>query len=659
MEQAVWQIVSSSIVVLFVLIALPLFLRVSGAVRYIPNDRLGVLEKMWSLTGSVAGGLIALDGQAGYQPDTVRGGFHFFVPFQYRIHRVPLVTIPQGQIGYVYARDGSALPPTQTLAGNATEHNFENAREFLRTGGQKGPQRKILREGTYAINLAQFIVLTKERRFGLDLEVNDGALFEAMADVIAQRDGFSVVVIKDADDKIGVVTVHDGPSLPQGELIAPAVGNDASRPDLYHNNFQDPEKFLRAGGCRGRQYQVLVDGTYYINRLFATVELIGKTVVDLGTVGVVVSYTGKSGADMSGEDYRHGELVEPGTRGVWNRPLLPGKYAFNTYAGKIVTVPTTNFVLKWSKESTGPHKLDENLSEVVLITKDAFEPTLPLSVVVHIDYMKAPLVVQRFGDIKKLVEQTLDPMVSAYFKNIGQTKTLIQLLQERSEIQERSGNEMRAKFSGYNLELQEVLIGTPRADREQGGGIEQILTQLRNRQIAVEQVETYKLQESAAVQERTLREKQAKAEQQATITTSELSIQVRENEGKAKLALARQEAENIQVTAKATADRTRVEGQGEADRIKAVGFADADRVRAVGLAQAEATAKQVEAYGGPQYQLNSQVLMRLAQAIENGKLPLVPQIVVGGGHADGVSGNLVEAMLAMLLADRGAMARVG
>ena len=53
----------------------------------------------------------------------------------------------------------------------------------------------------------------------------------------------------------------------------------------------------------------------------------------------------------------------------------------------------------------------------------------------HIDYKKAPLVIQRFGDVKKLVEQTLDPMVSAYFKNIGQTKTLIELLQERSDIQ--------------------------------------------------------------------------------------------------------------------------------------------------------------------------------------------------------------------------------
>ena len=82
---------------------------------------------------------------------------------------------------------------------------------------------------------------------------------------------------------------------------------------------------------------------------------------------------------------------------------------------------------------------DENLAEVSLITKDAFEPSLPLSVVVHIDYRKAPLVVQRFGDIKRLVEQTLDPMVSAYFKNIAQTRTLIQLLQDRSAIQQSRG----------------------------------------------------------------------------------------------------------------------------------------------------------------------------------------------------------------------------
>ena len=170
-------------------------------------------------------------------------------------------------------------------------------------------------------------------------------------------------------------------------------------------------------------------------------------------MGVVVSYTGGVGEDLSGKDYSHGEMVSEGKRGVWNTPLLPGKYAFNTYAGKVVPVPTTNFILKWIKNAVGSHGFDENLAEVSLITKDAFEPLLPLSVVVHIDYRKAPLVIQRFGDIKKLVEQTLDPMVSAYFKNVGQTRTLIELIQERNEIQKMASEQMKEKFARYNLEL--------------------------------------------------------------------------------------------------------------------------------------------------------------------------------------------------------------
>src|SRR5215471_7511561 len=628
--------VAFALVVTVVVAALVLVF-LSGSIIYIPNSRIGALEKLWSVDGSIREGFIACSGEAGFQPEVLCGGYHFFLPFQYRVHRAPLVTIPQGQIGYVFARDGVALAPTQTLASNIRANDFEDVRGFLTGGGQKGPQRKILREGTYALNLAQFVVLTSERTYAISMAPSEAELFREMSAVIAQRQGFQPVVIKDADDAIGIVTIHDGPALREGEIIAPSVGNEAGGPD-FHNNFQDPEAFLRAGGFRGRQHQVLVDGSYYLNRLFAT-------------IGVVVSYTGERGVDLSGAEYRHGEAVEPGFRGVWSKPLLPGKYAFNTYAGKIIAVPTTNFVLKWTKEATGPHRFDENLSEVSLITKDAFEPLLPLSVVVHIDYMKAPLVVQRFGDVKRLVEQTLDPMVSAYFKNIGQTKTLIQLLQERSEIQSMASDQMRTKFAAYSLELQEVLIGTPRAAPGQSG-IEQILIQLRERQIAVEKVETYKLQEAAAIQERTLREKEAMAQQQAQITASALAIQVKENEGKAQRAQTRQQAESIQVTAKANAERARLEGQGEADRIRAVGLADADKIRAIGLAQAEATDKQVQAYGGPQYQLNSQVLMRFAEAIEHAKLPLVPNIMVGGGDRNGAGGGLVEMMLAMLVAEK-------
>src|SRR5215510_7701034 len=102
----------------------------SGVVRYIPNTRVGVVEKLWSASGSVKHGLIALRGEAGFQPDTLRGGFHFFFPFQYRVHSVPLVTISQGKIGYVFARDGQVLAPSQTLASNERASNFEDVRGF-------------------------------------------------------------------------------------------------------------------------------------------------------------------------------------------------------------------------------------------------------------------------------------------------------------------------------------------------------------------------------------------------------------------------------------------------------------------------------------------------------------------------------------------------
>ena len=599
-------------------------------VRYIPNDKVGVVEKRWSAKGSLKSGIIALEGEAGYQPDLLRGGVHFLNRLQYAIHTVPLVTIPQGRIGYVFARDGRPLDAKETLASNTHAGDFQSVRGFLAAGGQRGPQRKILREGAYAINVAQFVVIAEDRVYHLAVDAQEDALFRRMSEMIAARQGFTAIVIKGTDDQVGIVTVHDGPSLPQGEIIAPTREG--------HDSFQDPDAFLSVGGLRGRQLEVLVEGTYYLNRLFATVELVPKTVIDVGNVGVVVSYTGELGLDLSGVDYKHGELAKKGGRGVWNDPLLPGKYAFNTCAGKVEKVPTTNIILKWLKSETGAHRLDENLSEISLITKDAFEPSLPLSVVVHIDYRKAPLVVQRFGDIKRLVEQTLDPMVAAYFKNVGQTRTLIELIQDRARIQDIAREEMREKFSHYNLELEEVLIGTPASS---GGGshIETLLAQLRARQIAAEQVETYVRQQHAAEQERTYREAEARAKQQGRLTESEVAIVVESNQGKAEYQRAVQQAEQIRVLANAEADRTR-----------SLASADAERAVKVGLAEAQAIEAQVSAYGGPKFQLTEKVMTRFAQAIETAHVDVVPRVVVGGS---GTSGHgLIENLMGVMLAEK-------
>jgi uncharacterized membrane protein YqiK len=98
-------------------------------VRYIPNDRVGVVEKLWSNTGSLPEGeIIALHGKAGYQADILRGGLHFGLwRSQYAVHKSPLITTKQGKIGYVFSRGGDQLMPSQTLGRVVECNNFVKA----------------------------------------------------------------------------------------------------------------------------------------------------------------------------------------------------------------------------------------------------------------------------------------------------------------------------------------------------------------------------------------------------------------------------------------------------------------------------------------------------------------------------------------------------
>ena len=81
-------------IILLAVVGLVLLYAFAGA-RLVPNDRVAIVERRFG-NGSVGKVLIALDGEAGYAPDLLRGGFHWLTPFMYRIHVVPLVTIPQG-----------------------------------------------------------------------------------------------------------------------------------------------------------------------------------------------------------------------------------------------------------------------------------------------------------------------------------------------------------------------------------------------------------------------------------------------------------------------------------------------------------------------------------------------------------------------------------
>jgi len=327
---------------------------------------------------------------------------------------------------------------------------------------------------------------------------------------------------------------------------------------------------------------------------------------------------------------------------------MPGKYAFNTYAGKIELVPTTNFVLMWQTGVTGSN-FDSNLREITLITKDAFEPLLPLSVVVHIDYRKAPMVVQRFGNVKQLVEQTLDPMVSSYFKNVSQTRTFIELIQSRSELQAGASVDMHGRFQAYSLEFQEVLIGTPKP-QPGDNKIENIMSQLRDRQIAREQVETFAQKQIAADKQRELNESEKRAEKQAELTASLVDISIKDNHGAALVKAAERRRQEMESLAQGEKFRQENEGAGRASAIRSVGEAEAAAI------QAKSEALEGE---GADKQLMQTVMLRLAEAFETARVPLVPQIQVGGACGEG-GGNAFGTLLSLMNSLKAAeLARLG
>jgi uncharacterized membrane protein YqiK len=633
--------------------------------RYIPHHQVGIVEKMWSARGSLKGGrLVALSGEAGFQADILRGGVHrLLFPWQYRVHRVPLVVVPEGRIAYVYARDGDPLPPVQTLGRTVACNHFQDAAAFLSGGGQRGRQRAFLREGVFALNLRLFVVIGEEGVFSGPGRDGDAKKYVDWHHQLQAAGGFAPVVIGHggaraqgeearsvegaaaARDTIGVVTVHDGPPIDPSEVIAPEVRPHEGQRD--HNYFQDCEAFLLLGGRRGKQLQALTDGTFFINRWFATVEILPKTVIPIGYVGVVVAYYGSRGKDVTGESFRYGEQVEAGERGVWKRALPPGKYALNPYALRVELVPTVNFVLRWITGQVEAHQYDKDLVSLDLITADGYEPVLPLSLVLHIDYEKAPSVIQRFGDVKRLISQTLDPILSAYFRDVAQSSSMLDLLTHREEIQKRATEELGRRFRDYDITCVAVLFGRPESrliDAELGDPIETLFDQLRQRRLAEEQKKTFLKQEEAAVQLRELNDAQAAALKQTELTETRVEVDIAGNRGAAQLAEARRLAER---------DVARAEGEARAREL--LGRGEASRVAQVGLSEAGVTLQKVRAYGDPRLFALNLVADRFAQSAQ----PIVPErlLVMGGGDGAGApaavgSSNVLSQLVTLLLAEK-------
>ncbi|MDZ4767138.1 MAG: SPFH domain-containing protein [Chloroflexota bacterium] len=581
------------IVVVVVIVILLLLPGIVLGLVVIGERQVGVVVRRFAFGGKKlpSGRLVALYGEPGYQADTLAPGWHFWkFSWMYSIQKVPVVMIQQGEIGVLVAADGDSVPPQRILGKIVACDNFQDARKFLTNGGEKGRQLGILTAGTYRINTALFTVITSKT---------------ATQNEMAPQD---LLVYSIEPDMVGIVTTLDGAPISEGEIAG-----------LYlpgHDNFQNGQAFIDAGGQRGLQEQVLLSGSWNLNPWFTRVEQVPMTFIPIGYVGVVISFIGKAHQDVSGLDFKHGDLVNVGHKGVWVTPLYPGKHPINTRVMRAEFVPTTNIVLNWAQR-TEEHAYDKRLSSITVRSYDGFAFELEIAQVIHVGALEAPKVISRVGSMQNLVDHVLQPIVGNYFRNAAQAYTVLDFLIARSDRQVEAAKHMQVALRAYDVEAIDTLLGEINPPAE-------LMHTLTERKIAQEQEKTYQVQEQAQIQRQQLVRQTELADIQQQVVRSEQGVSIAELQAQARVKQA----------------------EGEAESIKLRASGEAEGIRLTGEARALAYRAGAEAMGSQGY-----TAVQLMQIVGERGVRIIPDIMVNGGGANGTGGgSMVDALLGIVLA---------
>lgn len=542
----------------------------------ISEKEVGIVIKRFSRKGDLPHGrLVALKGEAGYQADTLAPGWHWgYYRWQYQIQRVPVIVVPQGEVALVVAADGTPMSPDHILGREVECDNYQDARAFLANGGERGRQRGILTAGTYRINLALFTVIRS---------------------VNAHSHGMTpeqLKVFRIQEDRVGIVTTLDGHPIDEGEIAGDIIPG--------HESFQKVQEFIDGGGRRGLQQQVLLSGSWNLNPWFVQVEQIAMTEIPIGYVGVVISYVGDAPEDLSGESFMYGDLVHQGQKGVWAKPLYPGKHPINNRVMSVELVPTINIVLNWANR-TETHTYDSSLKSITVLSNDGFAFNLDVSQIIHVAAMDAPKVISRVGSVQNLVDHVLEPIVGNYFRNAAQAYTVLDFLSARSERQHEATRHIRTAIELYDVQAIDTLIGdiNPPSD---------LMATLTDRKIAQEQKKTYEMQQIAQAQRQLLVRETSLADIQNDMVRAEKGVHIADLEAQAGIARAK---------------------------------GDAEAIRARGQANADTYSAGVKAIGADGY-----TMIQIMRIIGEQNVRVVPDVTVSGNNG---SASVSDALLGMLL----------
>jgi uncharacterized membrane protein YqiK len=647
--------VSAIVIIVIVLVALFVVIGAFKSVNSIGPTEVGLVVKRFSFRKLPEDNPIAFHGEAGYQAELLTPGLRFKLWPVFNVKKYPWVQVPAGEIGVVIAQVGAPLPIGAKSAIYKTEfENFSNLRRFVDGGGGKGVQRPVLPPGTLLpIHPVAFLIVTSRKVYGLPVspelteraKSTGGQLRPESFGLSPEQLQVVVIAPRGPQDMIGIVTTLEGEPLPSGDIasrlggfddIARIEGNPddegsdsstievllGSKNDL-HNNYQDYQGFLDAGGRIGLQHDPLLYGAYLLNPFLVRVEMVPMLVVNQGEVAVIKAYVGLPTLDTSGAEFKFGAIVRPGHRGIWSEPLRTGKYPINprVYAAEIV--PTSILTLNWAEAVSTAHNLDAHLSPIEAKSREGFVFRIDLQVQIHVPDTRAPKVISMVGTMQNLVNEVLQAAVGNHFRNTLQSLEAVRFIETRGEVQASAYQAITAYLSAYDVETRGVYIQDVEFPQ-------QLVVVLTKREIANQEKATFAEQQRAELARVEMEKARGTADMQVQLAASTVGIEIRSNEAQAREAQARGEAAFVELT-----------GKAEAAKTQAIGLAEAKATEALGLARAEGFKAQTQALGQ-----TATALVAVANAVAEGKITVVPEVLVagGGGAVEGLAATLMRTL---------------
>jgi regulator of protease activity HflC (stomatin/prohibitin superfamily) len=335
--------------------------------------------------------------------------------------------------------------------------------------------------------------------------------------------------VKVRTGEIGIVEAFDGGELREEQILGDSVRG--------HNDFQNGQAFLDAGGQRGPQLDILKPGMYYINPLLFDVAVQDATVINIGEVGVIRSNVGI--LPPIGEDGRTPDLVDEGYRGVLKTVLEPNTYYLNPIAHVVFPISTLNMTIDWNSTNQ-----DTPLDSITVKSRDGFSFPVDVKVVIRVLKEHAPVVVSKIGSIQNAIDRVIHPAIGATFRNNAERCDALDFLNNRSAQQANAKDVTVTMLREYGIETVDVLVGNV-------GIPEELLKTQTDRFLAKEREKTYKEQKIAEDTRRDLESATALANQQKNIVAAQASIDIARANATAMVAQAEGEAQQIRLRAEA------------------------------------------------------------------------------------------------------------